>query len=209
MASITDLRTPQGETRCRKRISRGASWRAPLRRARRRIQSTLGRVARSGVVIDATLRFAPGHPRKTAQRIFALNRWITQAQEILQRALRDVGSATDRAAVQADQAPDAPVLLTETTFLYLAAAFELDRVSARLTETASRLAADTSWAYVHTGTVPAPPAVPARPKLVRHAPVVVILRRSFIVSLSVELARTIWRGRAPPIESIARSIHRN
>lgn len=197
-----------GENRW-KRVSKSTSWRAPLRRARRRIKSTLGRVAHSAVVIDATLRFAPGRPRETALRIFALNRWIAQTQEILQRALRDVGSATDLVAEQADQAHDAPALLTSTTILYLAAAYELGQVSARLAQTASRLAADTSWAFVHTGNVPEPPPAPARPNVVRHAPVVVILRRSVIVSFSVELARKICRGRAPPIGSIALSVHRN
>src|SRR4051794_8840736 len=101
MSSIRDVPVPN-ESRCR-RISRGASWRAPLRRARRRIWSTLGRVAHSGVLINATLRFAPGHPRETAQRIFALNRWLSKTEEILQRALRSIGEATDLVGDQADQ----------------------------------------------------------------------------------------------------------
>jgi len=122
--------------------------------------------------------------------------------------LRSIGEATDRVGEQAEQALDAPALLTETTILFLAAAASLDEVSARLAETASRLAADTSWAFVHTGTVPAPPPlVPARPKFVHSAPVVVILRRSVIIAFSVELARKICRGRAPPFDSIALSIH--
>src|SRR4051812_41635901 len=86
----SDTHRQAGENRC-KRVSRGASWRAPLRRARRRIASTVARAARTARIIDATLRFARGHAAETAERLFELNRELRDAQKMLQRALHSVG----------------------------------------------------------------------------------------------------------------------
>ena len=167
----------------------------------------MARAVQSAHIINETLRFAPGHPLETARRIFALNRGLRDAQKILQRALHSVNECMCRVEQQADQAQDAPALLSETTARWLAAAAALDEVTGRLEAVSSYLASDTSWAYAKTDTDPAPVPVPLKPSYLGRAPVVVIRRRWFVIAFSVELARKICRGRAPPFESTAISIH--
>ena len=196
-----------GENRCT-RVERSAPWRRPLRRARRTIAATLGRLEETGRIIDATARFAEGRALETSRRLNLLNHLIGQAEAGLQRALRSVEQTTVLVAAHADRAGDAPALLLVTTALWLDAAMRLDHVSARAVETSSRLVREGRWTPVNASTV-APRVSSARPHHVRRAPVVVIRRRWFIVAFSVELARKICRGRAPPFDSTARSIHRS
>ena len=196
-----------GENRCTQPRQR-APWRRPLQRARRRIVATLGRVEETGRIIDATARFAEGRALETSRRLHLLNRLIGEAEAALHRAMRCVEQSTALVAAHADQAGDAPALLLVTTALWLDAAVRLDRVSARAVETSSRLVREGRWTPVNASTV-APRVSSARPHHVRRAPVVVIRRRWFIVAFSVELARKICRGRAPPFDSTARSIHRS
>lgn len=169
----------------------------------------MARAVRSAHIINETIRFAPGHPLETAQRILAVNRGLREAHKTLQRALHSVSECVCRVEQQADQAQDAPALLSETTARWFAAAVVLDEVSGRLQAVSSYLVSDTSWAYAKTDTDPAPIPAPVKPSYLGRAPVVVIRRRWFVTAFSVELARKICRGRAPPFESTALSIHRS
>src|SRR5689334_18138747 len=69
------------------RMRRGvSSWRVPLRRARRRIDSTLARLETSGRVIDATDRFGTARPLEASLYLGHLANWIGDAHLSLQRA---------------------------------------------------------------------------------------------------------------------------
>jgi hypothetical protein len=185
-----------------------ASWRVPLRRARRAIRSTLDRVETCSRVIEATVRFAAGRPLETSRRIRRLSNWIDEAGACLQRASRGVGETVRLAEKEPDRAAAAPALLFDTTGRWLDAAERLNEISVRLVETSARLVHDARSRGVVPADAPAQP-VPSRPAHFRHAPVVLIRRRWLIIAFCVEVARKISRGRAPPSDSSAHSYHRD
>ena len=200
----------QSDARRRRRGRNAAPWRAPLRRARRRIDATLGRVETTAVVIDATVRLAAGRPLETSRRLHRLQQWIGEAGARLQRALHSVEETTSLVAREPHRAAEAPLLLFDVTERWIDAAARLNEISTRLVETSARLLDDArSRGFAAGSTVVRTQTVRVRTTPTRHAPVVLIRRRWFIVAFSAEVARKICRGRAPPSDSSALSDHRS
>ena len=182
--------------RVRREQRERASWRIPLRRARRAVDCALRRVETSGRVIDASLRFTAAPLADTSRRLHRLSEWIGEAADRLERAVRGVHESVERIALAPEHAFDAPLLLTETTVRWIDAAGQLDRVSARLTDATALLAANTrTWADV---TSAAATPVQTRPAASHDAPASLVRRQPFVAANTADAAKEISRGRAPP-----------
>ena len=199
MSRLVDV-TPArriGANRSR-RPARRSSWRAPLRRARRAIRSTVARVETSERVIDATARFAAGRPLETSRRLLLIGEWIAEAGARLQRAIFNVEKAVQAAEERPDQAAAAPALLALTTVQWLDTAAWLELTSARITETSACLPLESRQCDAQPlVTTQQPARIRCAP--VRQAPVVLIRRRWLVTAFAAEVAIEISRGRAPPL----------
>ena len=129
---------------------------------------------------------------------------MREAEADLQRAWRQAERPADG---QTDWAQGDAVLLMDATLRWNVVAMRLDDVSAdaaRPVLVAQEVRA--SLSCLADALLPARRSTGSRPPVRHHASVVVFLRRSVIVAFSVEVARKICRGRAPPVDFTARSL---
>jgi len=155
-----------------------ATWRDPFLRARRAIDSALGRYESSGRIIDASHRFGADRPMEQRQRLLQLAAWLDQTIVRLERAIRGMEEWVERLP-DYDHAQD-------FTFPFIGAAFRCMQLVAWLEELHARAAE--AWAQVSH-------ASPRRPRFVS-----VIVRRSPVAFATVaDAARKVSRGRAPPL----------
>jgi hypothetical protein len=164
-----DKRQRRGEVRSQ------ATWRDPFLRARRAIDSALGRYESSGRIIDASHRFGADRPK---ERLLQLSIWLDQTIVRLERAIRDMETWVERLP-DYDQAQD-------FTFPFIGAAFRCMQLLAWLDELRTR-AAEALAQVSH--------ASPRHPRFGS-----VIVRRSPVAFATVaDAARKVSRGRAPPL----------
>jgi hypothetical protein len=192
-----------------------AIWRAPLRMARRALDSAIGRIETSGRVIDATLRFGADQPMERAQQLCRLSEWIGEAEQQLGRAIQRVDESVRQIALAPEVAADSPRLLTDTTLLFVETAARLEQLSARAVEVSRQIVEETqAWAASAEpgAAAPAAPSRPARAASPGHGSrrTPVLIRRSRVAFATVaDAARKICRGRAPPLSRPAHPIHRS
>jgi hypothetical protein len=170
---------------------RWRGWRRPLRRARRAIAATLGRVEQAGRVIDAAARFGRQRPLAATDRYVHVAARLAGAGTTLELAARSLSETTDWIALAGVPA-GAPELLVETTTLWIAVAARLADTSNRMDAAFGQLLRD-----VQAGAVLPEPIVDAsRPA---EAGRYTILRtQSTSAARSLAAARKVSRGRAPP-----------
>src|ERR1051325_7459830 len=106
----------------RERVRSQAIWRDPFLRARRAIDSAIGRIETSGRVIDATLRFSSKRPAERARQLLQLSAWLDQAVARLERAMHGLEQSAERA----------PEYVEEFTLPFLGAALRCMETIVRL-----------------------------------------------------------------------------
>jgi hypothetical protein len=189
------------------------TWRRPLRRVQRALDSSFRLIDSSRRVIDASERFAAGSSLRTAARqLQRVSEWIDDASEQLGRAVRGLRQTTDSVARAPEQGAAAPALLIETARRWVDAAATLAALSDRLEETFARLRAAAERGIL---IVDRPESAPqSQPRFTAPRPAsrrscagdrltTSSIRRPWPApaSRAVDAARRISRGRAPPFGS--------
>ena len=182
-----------------------AVWRAPLRRARRAINSVIGQIATSGQVIDATLRFGAHRAMERAWQLYRLFQEIDGAQRALHRALRGIEETHRQLGLAPEMAPDSARLLMDAALRFAATAAALDQLGQRADQLSAQVVEETQAWAASVAAAPAAPAAPAQPTRAAAPrrplfPLTVIIRRSPVAFATVaDAARKVSRGRAPPL----------
>jgi hypothetical protein len=170
---------------------RWRAWRRPLRRARRAIASTLGRIEQAGRVIDAAARFQRQRPLAATDRYVHVAARLAGAGATLDLAARSLSETTDWIALAGVPA-GAPELLVETTALWIFVAARLAETSNRIDAAFGQLLLDVQSGTVlpeNVERVLNPSGCEAAAPIVRR-----VENRSHINDGAV----SICRGRAPP-----------
>ncbi len=172
-------------------------WTRTLRRTRRAIRATIGRVEASARVIDAAERFAPARPVAATRQFVLVSLWLSQAAGHLCRAARGLEETTNSWMYVAGEATTGPQRIAEATGYWIDAAGQLAEVSNRLHASFERLAGAVRCAALPVQAVLSR-SIPDRNGV--DAPCFIPGPRA--AASAVAGARKISRGRAPPFRSI-------
>jgi hypothetical protein len=182
------------------------SWKRPIRRVERAINSSLRLAEASRRVIDATERFAAGRPfKQTSRQLLRVSVWLTRAGDQLGLAVHGLQETTDAAKRAPERAADAPQRLFVDTARWIDAAGRVAVLSNRLEEVYASLRALATRPcgillesprvdIALRSALAAPRRIPSRGRL----SVVPVRRRRHALSGAVDGARKVSRGRAPP-----------
>lgn len=183
------------------------SWKHPIRRVERAINSSLRLAEASRRVIDASERFAAGRPfKQTSRQLLRASAWLARAGDQLGLAVRGLQETTDAAKRAPERAAEAPRRLFVDTARWIDAAGRVAVLSNRIEEVYTSLRASALRPH---GILLESPRVALRSALAapRRAPsrgrlsLVPIRRRHHALSGAVDAARKVSRGRAPPLVS--------
>lgn len=197
------------------RARRRRSWLRPFRRTHQSVNHSLRLIEKSGRVIEAAERFAARRPLRAVRKYERVSGWIEEATKELSSAVRDLRMTAEKIALSPTQASDAPPLLLETAARWVGAAGKLAALSDRLDDTFDLIIdAVETGATLDLSRLCSNPIVPAR-KVIRLRPLpprrppcnsarirVIHSRRRRSPHLTfANVARRIFRGRAPPLSS--------
>ena len=182
---------PGGDaSQSRRERLRWRAWRRPLRRARRAIAATLGRVEQAGRVIEAAARFERQRPLAATDRYVHVAARLAGAGASLHLAARSLSETTDWIALAGVPA-GAPELLVETTALWIFVAARLAETSNRMDAAFGQLVRD-----VQSGAILPEPIIDAPRRF--EASSSILRTQSFSAARALSAAREVSRGRAPP-----------
>jgi hypothetical protein len=185
------------------------SWKRPIRRVERAINSSLRLAEASRRVIDASERFAAGRPfKKTSRQLLRVSVWLAHAGDQLGVAVRGLQETTDAARRDPERAAEAPQRLFVDTARWIEAAGRVAVLSNRLEDLFASLRASAmkprgiliespTVDIAHRSALAAPRRTPSRGRLTPLP----VRRRRHALSGAVDAARNVCSGRAPPLVS--------
>ncbi|HXH38899.1 MAG TPA: hypothetical protein VNN08_09750 [Thermoanaerobaculia bacterium] len=199
---------------CERRHDPRKSWKGPILRTGRAIDSSLRLLGYSRRVIDACESLALEHPVLATRQLERVAGLLAKVAHLLESGVDGLNETTNRVALSPAEAGDAPQRVIAATQRWVDAAAQLAALSNRLDDTFAGLVdylkggtapLDLSEVFAKDG--PAPLFITTRPSVrvlsIESGRIFCIhLRRLRSARLTVaEAPRRVVRGRAPPLVS--------